>query len=33
MVNRNVAPAGRTAREELDDVAVMLASYAGHQGS
>ena len=33
MVNRNVAPAGRTAREELDDVAVMLASYTGHQGS
>ena len=29
MLNRSVPPAGRTARDDLDDIAVMLAQFAG----
>ncbi len=29
MLNRNVQPAGRNVREEIDDIAVMLARFAG----
>ncbi len=32
MINRGIQPAGRTAREDLDDVAVMLAGLAGQSG-
>ncbi len=32
MLNRNVPPAGRTAREELDDIAVLLARFTGRSG-
>jgi D-alanyl-D-alanine carboxypeptidase/D-alanyl-D-alanine-endopeptidase (penicillin-binding protein 4) len=33
MINRGIQPAGRTAREDLDDVAVMLAGLGGRSGS
>jgi D-alanyl-D-alanine carboxypeptidase/D-alanyl-D-alanine-endopeptidase (penicillin-binding protein 4) len=33
MINRGIQPAGRTAREDLDDVAVMLAGLAGRSGA
>ena len=29
MLNRNVTPPGRTSRDELDDLAVMLARFTG----
>lgn len=33
MINRSIFPTGRTAREDLDDVAVMLAGLAGRSGA
>lgn len=32
MLNRNVQPTGRNVREELDDIAVLLAKFAGRSG-
>jgi D-alanyl-D-alanine carboxypeptidase/D-alanyl-D-alanine-endopeptidase (penicillin-binding protein 4) len=29
MLNRSVPPAGRTARDDLDDIAVLLAQFSG----
>ena len=33
MLNRHVAPPDRTARDELDDIAAMLARFAGQSGT
>ncbi len=33
MLNRHVSPAGRSAREELDDIAVRLAGWTGRSAS